>query len=246
MASLYDALESLEDPRSPLGRRHPLTAILSQIVVAMLGGARSLEAIAQFGRDRGESFGRALGYTHPSTPCKATFSNVLRDLPAGAFERVIMTWLIGREAAGWRRASLDGKTLCGATGERLPGVHLLAMFEHEAKAALAQMAVDAKTNEHKVALRMLDIVDVQDKVITGDAAFCQRDLSSKIAEKGGLTSGRSKAISPGSSGASTRSSSRRWCVSNTMGQGRSASFPSDTRAGATRGMGASKSGNCWR
>ena len=60
----------------------------------------------------------------------------------------------------------------------------MAVFEHEAQAGLAQMAVDAKTNEHKAALQLLDMIDVQDKVITGDAAFCQRDLSGKIAEKG--------------------------------------------------------------
>ncbi len=69
----------------------------------------------------------------------------------------------------------------------MPGFHLLAVFEHEAQAALAQMAVDAKTSEHKAALQLLDMIDVQDKVITGDAAFCQRDLSGKIAEKKGLS-----------------------------------------------------------
>ncbi len=53
----------IPDPRNPSGRRHPLSAILTLTTVAMLGGARSLEAIAQFARDRGEPFTRLLGFT---------------------------------------------------------------------------------------------------------------------------------------------------------------------------------------
>ena len=40
MSSLYEVLERLPDPRSPLGWRPPLSAILSQAPVAMFGGVR--------------------------------------------------------------------------------------------------------------------------------------------------------------------------------------------------------------
>ena len=48
----------------------------------------------------------------------------------------------------------------------------------------------ATTNEHKAALELLDLVPVKGKVVTGDAAFCQRDLSKKIDQKRGSGSGR--------------------------------------------------------
>jgi hypothetical protein len=162
----------------------------------MLGGARSYEAMAQFGRDRGRAFARAVGYSRDDMPCKATFSNVFRALPAHVFEDGIRRWLTAREQAGWKKASLDGKTLCGSSGDQLPGVHLLAVFDHEARAAIAQMSVGAKTNEHKKALELLDAIDIKDKVITGDAIFCQRDLSEKVVKKKAITSGRSRKISP--------------------------------------------------
>ncbi|MCH7595333.1 MAG: transposase family protein, partial [Planctomycetes bacterium] len=57
--SLFEALGKVPDPRGGQGRRHPLPAILTLAAVAMLSGARSLYAIAQFGRDRGQSFVRA-------------------------------------------------------------------------------------------------------------------------------------------------------------------------------------------
>jgi predicted transposase YbfD/YdcC len=47
------------------------------------------------------------------------------------------------------------------------------------------LPVDAKTNEHKAALEMLDLIPVKGKLIVGDAMFCQRDLSRKIRAKRG-------------------------------------------------------------
>ena len=61
----------------------------------------------------------------------------------------------------------------------------MAAYSAEAQAVLAQIQVDAKTNEHKAALQLLGIVPVKDAIITGDAMFCQRDLCAKIIEAGG-------------------------------------------------------------
>jgi hypothetical protein len=197
--SLYEVFLSVRDRRQSSGRRHPLAAILSQATVAIMAGARSLEALAQFGRDRGAAFGAAVGYTDLRLPCKATFHNVFKALPAGAFESAIESWLVGRAKAGWKAVAVDGKALCGATGEKLPGVHLLTAYAPEAQTALAQMRVNAKTNEHKAALQLLDLLPVEGKLVTGDAMFCQRDLSQKVRQKKGITSGRSRTINPSSS-----------------------------------------------
>jgi hypothetical protein len=64
--SLVEELATVPDPRSPKGRRHPLTAILSLTVVATLAGCKGLEAIAQFGRDHGKALAHALGFTRPN------------------------------------------------------------------------------------------------------------------------------------------------------------------------------------
>jgi len=184
------------DPRSASGRRHPLSAILTLATVAMLSGARSLEAMAQFGRDRGSTFTGLLGCTRDRSPCKATFHHVFKRLDAVVFERALTRWLRSHRARGWQAIAIDGKRLCGTQGDQLPGVHLLAAYEHEAQAAIGQMAVAASTNEHKAALALLDVIDIQGAIVTGDAPpgskFCQRDLSQKVLKKKGITSGRSR------------------------------------------------------
>lgn len=183
--SLFDCFSNVPDPRSPLGKRHPLAAVLTLCSVAMLCGARSLYAIAQFGRDR-KGFAAVLGFTRDQTPCCTTLHNLFLVLDRTAFEAALARWTMAvADARGWTRVSLDGKTLRGATGVELPGVHLLAAYAHEAGVVLRQLPVDAKTNEHKTALEMLDLIPVQGKVVTGDAMFCQRDLSRKIRSKQG-------------------------------------------------------------
>jgi DDE_Tnp_1-associated len=59
--SLVEALALVPDPRKRRGRRHPLVAVLSLTVVAVLAGMKSLEAIAQFGRDHGPPLGSRPG-----------------------------------------------------------------------------------------------------------------------------------------------------------------------------------------
>ena len=182
---LYDALSQVADPRDASGRRHPLEAILTLASVAILSGARSLYAIAQFGRDRGKEFAAALGFTRDVPPCCTTLHYLFARLDHEAFEGAIRQWAAGRASAGWESVSIDGKALRGVQGHEIPGVHLLAAYAHEAKTVLAQLSVDAKTNEHKTALELLDLIPVKGKIVMGDAMFCQRDLSRKIRKKKG-------------------------------------------------------------
>lgn len=183
--SLWEALERVPDPRGAQGRRHPLPAILALATVAMLSGARSLYAISQFGRDRGKAFAAALGFTRDVPPCCATLHYLFAALDCRTFEQAIRRWRAGLVATGWKSMSFDGKTLRGTQGHEVPGVHLLAAYAHEAKIVSDQIPVDAKTNEHKTALQMLNLIPLEGKVVMGDALFCQRDLSRKIRRKRG-------------------------------------------------------------
>jgi hypothetical protein len=183
--SLYEAFGEVPDPRDPSGKRHPLQAILTLTTVAMLSGCRSLYAIAQFGRDRGRAFALELGFTYKQTPCCTTLHYLFTRLDRQQFEAAIRKWLACQRARGWNTVSVDGKTLRGTQGHEIAGVHLLAAYAHEAKLVLEQIPVDGKTNEHKTALKMMNMLPLKGKVVLGDALFCQRDLSMKISKKGG-------------------------------------------------------------
>lgn len=184
--TLVQVLAELPDPRDPRGRIHPLVPVLSLALVAILGGCSTLAAISQFGRDRGAAFAHALGFRRGKTPAPSTLCELFRVLDAGRLDRLIGQWLAGRHAAGWEVVTLDGKTLCGSRDGETPGVHLLAAYAPQAAAVIGQLRVEAKTNEHKAALRLLGILPpLGGAVVTADAMFTHRDVCESVRKRGG-------------------------------------------------------------
>ena len=184
--SLLEALTQVPDPRNPKGIRHPLPAILALAVLAMLTGAKSYTAIAQFGRDKGFPLAWALGFRKGKTPAKSTLSELFRRLDVTAFEAALSRWVASRmDESQTTHVCLDGKVAKGSKDGDAPGHHLVAAYAPAAQAVLAQVRVDAKTNEHKAALTLLGILPIKGRIFTGDAMFCQRDVCQKIIEGGG-------------------------------------------------------------
>ena len=153
----------------------------------MLSGAKSYQAIAQFGRDKGFALAHALGFTRGKTPTKSTFSVLFRLLDVQAFENGLSRWVGSRlpEHAQEMLICLDGKTARGSRDGEVPGQHFVAAYALAAQAVLAQVRVDAKTNEHKAALELLGLLPAKGKIISGDAMFCQREVCAKIIEAEG-------------------------------------------------------------
>jgi DDE_Tnp_1-associated/Transposase DDE domain len=183
--SLVDVFTTIPDPRSPRGKVYPLTAVLNLLAVAMLAGMRSLEAVAQFGREHGRPLAHALGFRSHKTPCKASLSNLLRRLDVTALERALARWVQARCPDLGDTLAIDGKALRGSATYQLPGVHLLAAYAPRVGAVVAQVRVSNKTNEHKAALELLGVLPLAGKVVTGDAMFCHADVCEAVLEGGG-------------------------------------------------------------
>jgi hypothetical protein len=184
--TLMELLEGLHDPRSARGKRHPLPALLTLAVVAMLAGMTSYEAIVQYGRERGGDFLRLLGFTRRRGLCKATYSRVFRRLDVAAFEAIVARWIRSRLGPGAApHLAIDGKTLRGSRDGEAPGVHLLAAYAPGVQAVVAQLRVDAKTNELKAALEMLAILPVKGRIVTADAIQTHREICATVIAGGG-------------------------------------------------------------
>ena len=135
---LRAAFAAIPDPRSRHGRRHPLPAVLASVTAAMLSGARSLFAVAEWGRLQDAATVQALGFTRKQTPCVATLHLLFKHLDAPAFEAAVGRW--AQETLGDRgeAIAIDGKGLRGIHGEELPGVRLVAAYSDRAGVVLAQ------------------------------------------------------------------------------------------------------------
>ena len=128
----------MPDPRSRKGRRHPLPAILSLAVAAMLSGARSLYAIYQWGRLQSPEVVQVLGFTREKTPTVSTLDLVFRDLDVPTFEAVLADWAQSQFGERKEAIAIDGKGLRGIHGEEVAGVRLVAAYADKAGLVLAQ------------------------------------------------------------------------------------------------------------
>jgi hypothetical protein len=130
--SLLVALQAVPDRRRRRGRRYAQAAMLTFAVWAMLCGARSYYAIAQWGRERATAEIRvALGIERASTPSVATLFRLFRDLDVAAFEQALGGWIAAQGIRGGEAIAIDGKAIRGLHGEQLPGVHLVAAYTHQ-------------------------------------------------------------------------------------------------------------------
>lgn len=136
--SLLAAFARVPDVRSRYGRRYSLPALLTLATAGMLCGARSLYAIAQWGRLQPEAVRQALGFRGPQMPGITTLHYIFKRLQIEAFERELQAWAAQTLDPTTQQLVLDGKALRGIHGEELPGVRLVALYAPEAGLALAQ------------------------------------------------------------------------------------------------------------
>jgi hypothetical protein len=193
--SLLSFLAAVPDPRSRHGRRHRLSAILALVCCAIMCGARGYAAIAQWAQDQDIELIHRLGFTR-KPPKMGGIRKVLMALSLKAFEDALTRWaesLLGRAVSSEllppQAFALDGKTARGSFDGLQKAVHLLSLLSHESGLTLAQTQVpnggEHKTNEHKTALQLLRGIVLEGRLITGDAMFCQRDLSQQIIDAHG-------------------------------------------------------------
>lgn len=157
---LLSALESVPDPRARPGRRYRLTAVLALAVTAVVAGAESFAAIAQWAR---ESTGEQLaqfGVGPGRAPEESTLRKLFNRLDAAALDTAIGIWMFTRTtiADGGRRViAIDGKTVRGARTRASLAPHLVAAFNTVSGTVPGQRRVDSKTNEIPTARTLLAV-----------------------------------------------------------------------------------------
>ncbi|MFF3668515.1 ISAs1 family transposase [Microtetraspora malaysiensis] len=185
--SLLDHLAAVPDPRRRRGIRHAWSTLLAIAAVAVVAGARSLTAIAEWAADAPQQVLALLGVRRdPLTgdlqlPHEATIRRALAIVDADALDAAVCSWITTRLLAAGiaeapRRAlAVDGKSLRGARSGGGEAVHLLSAVDHATGAVVAQTDVDGTTNEITRFRPLLNNMDLTGCVITADALHTQRD-----------------------------------------------------------------------
>ena len=173
---MLSVLARIPNPRKPRGVRHRLVAMLGLAVCAVMAGARSFVAIAEWAADADEATRAELG-AGAVVACESTFRRLLQGMDADALDDAVGAWTQERTrppAGRRRRVAVDGKTLRGSAAGGEPGRHLLAAFDHAHGVVLGQVDVEAKTNEIPLLTTLLGRIDLTGAVVTADALHAQR------------------------------------------------------------------------
>ena len=191
LSSLMDVLRQIPDPRKRRGIRHRKVTLLAISVAAVLSGARSLEAIAQWARQCTQAELRRLGcrrnprtkrYEAPSEP---TLRRFLQSVDADAVDKVVGQWLLSLASKDADAVAFDGKTLRGARRRDQSHVHLLSLVLQNSGITVAQCEVDRKSNEIAAARQLLEPLPLEGKRITADAMHTQKALARFLVEEKG-------------------------------------------------------------
>jgi predicted transposase YbfD/YdcC len=183
---LLAVLARVADPRHRRGVRHRLAVILGLALCAVVAGARSFTAIAEWAADADEQTLRMVG-VRGAVPSESTFRRALQRLDADAFDGLAGARAQRRTAPGpgeRRVIAVDGKTLRGSASGGDPGNHLLAALDHAHGAVPGQVEAGAKTNEIPRFSVLLDGIGIAGAVITADAMHAQRRHATCLASRG--------------------------------------------------------------
>ncbi len=187
---LMRILMSLPDSRHRRGRRHDQASILAVAICAVLCGASSYVAIAEWAQRCSQNFLKRLWcrkdphsklYTAPS---EATIRRVLQSIDAEQVDRALSGWLQRLEGGQGEAVAIDGKTLRGARRQSGGQVHLLSAMLHGTGVILGQCEVGEKSNEIPAAPQLLDRIDLGGVTVTADALHTQRELADFLVNKG--------------------------------------------------------------
>lgn len=191
LAAIYQQFQQVPDLRQRRGVRYPLAVLLTIALLAKLTGSSQLRAIAEWARERQGELAERFGLPHARMPHPTTWSRVFASaVAAEALEHALAPFLLPPTPAELApRASsqiaLDGKSLRGTfPSGSSQGVHLLSAYAVESGVVLTQDTVRGKENEVVVAPRLLQRLNLQGAIISGDAMFAHRGLSIQAVEAG--------------------------------------------------------------
>lgn len=188
--SLKEHLAAIPDPRFRRGIRHRKLSVVTTALCALICGAHTFTAMAQWAKSCTQSMLKRLGCRlNPKThryeaPSEPTLRRLLQKIDADAVDQAFSDWLCsltGEDVA----IAIDGKTLKGARQENGTQVHLLSAFLHQKGVVIAQREVKCSTNEIPVARQLLESLNIQGSVATLDALHTQKDTADFLVKEKG-------------------------------------------------------------
>lgn len=194
-ASLREAFRAVPDPRRQTGNKtYCLEALLLAVVAGLLSGQSSVLGCAEWLAAQPLTVKQKLGFAGEATPHQSTFQRVLSKLAGNALEQALTSFFeqspVGVvKERGSEAVAIDGKCQRGRlkfeVGEGGVPVHLLSLFCQNSGLVLAQTEIEKGKSEYSTAPNLIAQIEWLGRVLTGDAAFCYKEILVPVIKAGG-------------------------------------------------------------
>lgn len=176
----------LPDPRKCRNQEYSLLEIITIAILAVLCGADDWVNVSLWAESN-QKWLQEFDMCLKGVPSHDTFSRFFRYVDPLAFEKCFISWTQKVSKAIGGVIALDGKKLCNSADSAagVKAIHLVSAFSAQNNLILGQLATEAKSNEITAFPLLIEMLDLKSATVTIDAAGCQKDIASKIREKGG-------------------------------------------------------------
>lgn len=183
--SVYDRLSKLTDLRGVNGKRYKLESVLLIVMLAKLCGEDKPLGIAEWAKHRKEELGKLLCLNWTRMPHHNTYRRILAyKVYVQEVERLVGEY--NQRGEHGVVYAMDGKARRGMRKKDEEGQEYgLSIYDVQQAKVLSHVEVGRKENEITKAPQALKLVEISQKVVTGDAMHTQRGLSTQILEAHG-------------------------------------------------------------
>jgi predicted transposase YbfD/YdcC len=182
ITSIHRHFADLPDPRIERCKHHHLLDIITIAICAVISNADGWLDIEAYGRAKQAFFCQFLDLRH-GIPSHDTFGRVFARLNPLAFQQAFVAWVDAiRLKLPGDLIAIDGKTE-RRTHDRaiaLSPLHIVSAWSTANSLVLGQVRSSDKSNEITAIPLLLELLDVQDCIVTIDALGCQVAIAEQI------------------------------------------------------------------
>ena len=182
--SIMSSFSILPDPRKERNQEYTLFEIITIAILGVLCGADDWVSISAWG-EANQEWLQKIGLCKKGVPSHDTFSRFFRYVDSKAFEECFIQWTQKIAKAFQEIIALDGKTLRSSKEGNEKAIHIVSAFAVKNDLILGQLATEKKSNEITAFPLLLKILDLENSIVTIDAAGCQKDIAKIIIQKKG-------------------------------------------------------------
>ncbi|HWU37482.1 MAG TPA: ISAs1 family transposase [Candidatus Acidoferrum sp.] len=186
-SGLVGQLKRIPDPRRQCKNLwHKLEDILVMAFCGVLAGCDDFVEIATWASYH-EDFFRTFMELPNGIPSHDTFGRVCAMVRSETLQGVLLPWLHQRRGNPGELVHIDGKYMRRTrhNSKNLGALDVVSAWASQAGLTLGQVAVETKSNEITAIPHLLELLDLQEKIVTIDAAGCQKDIAAAIVAGGG-------------------------------------------------------------